>query len=85
MRRRLVPLALVSLVGLGAAIGACAAETDDPQLNPQPLPPGDEKNGGEETRAPEANAGDQASSSSGSGGTATPPASDAGADGGDGG
>lgn len=82
MRRRLVPLALVALVGAGAAMIACAADESDPSLSPQPLPPDDRKAGDPPPSPEQADNG----ASSGSGGTGAPAFDgDAGADGGDGG
>jgi len=86
LRRVLFVLAALAAVH---GVQACASETPDPGLNPQPLPPEDQK---DNTRNPEEVAQDPnavggstssgGSSSSGSSGATAPDATDGG-DGGD--
>lgn len=52
MRQVVLCLSVVSLVALGTGLIACAESTGDAGLNPQPLPPEDDKGKGGETPAP---------------------------------
>lgn len=79
-------LFLVAALAAVHGVQACATETPDPGLNPQPLPPEDQK---DNTRNPEEvaqdpNGGGGSTSSGGTTGTGTPAADgDAGDGGGD--
>ncbi len=85
--RRLLALSLVSVVAsgaVGAGLVACAADTDEAGLNPQPLPPDDKKENDPTTGLGDDN--DRgASSSGGSSGAATESPAPKAPDGGDGG